>query len=59
MKLILPSSNAFEIKTSHVYLRGGWPFVNSLILQDAQGEVILMGRQILRYWSPALGIYTG
>lgn len=57
MKLILSSSNAFDIEASHMYLRGGCPVVNSLVLQDVQVEVILdePDRQIFRYRSSILG----
>ncbi len=57
MKLTFSPSNTLDIEASHIRLHRICPVVNSLVLQDAQSEMMLdePDRQILRYQSRMLG----
>jgi len=57
MKLTIDPCGTLDIEASNIYLRGGYPVMNSMILKDIQMEIVLQepDHQILQYRSSALG----
>jgi alpha-galactosidase len=57
MKFTIDSCGIFDIEGSNIHLCGGYPVVNSSVLNHIRAEVVLdeASHQIVQYRSPALG----